>query len=262
MECARRGGDLAAHRASSMRSTLRSRPLDPVPRRPPAQRMLAGVRETWACGSALGSRGARSAGAHRVRARPVRARTRASWPAVDDAALLASLDSWLAPWLDGVTRREHLARVPLSEALQPLLSWQARQKLDELAPAHSHPAYRHRKARIDYLDEGGPSVAVRLQEVFGLRQTPSIGAGAVRVTFKLLSPAQRPVQITRDLAGLLAGARTPTCASRCAGATRSTTGPRILSKRLRCAACVPGRPEVRRSGAYLMRPSAFSAAMT
>ena len=62
------------------------------------------------------------------------------------------------------------------------------------APTGSH-------LRIDYGDEGGPSVAVRLQEVFGIRQTPCIGGGAVRLTFKLLSPAQRPVQITRDLAG-------------------------------------------------------------
>ena len=59
--------------------------------------------------------------------------------------------------------------------------------------------------RVDYLAEGGPSIAVRLQEVFGLKDTPLIGAGAVRVTFKLLSPAQRPVQITRDLVGFWRG---------------------------------------------------------
>ena len=59
--------------------------------------------------------------------------------------------------------------------------------------------------RVDYLAESGPSIAVRLQEVFGLKDTPLIGGGAVRVTFKLLSPAQRPVQITRDLAGFWRG---------------------------------------------------------
>jgi ATP-dependent helicase HrpB len=126
------------------------------------------------------------------------------WPAVDDAALAASLETWLLPWLDGVTRREHLARVPLAEALRALLSWDERRKLDELAPS-TLTVPTGSQMRIDYLDEGGPSVAVRLQEVFGLTETPRIGGGAVRVTFKLLSPAQRPVQITRDLKGFWQG---------------------------------------------------------
>jgi ATP-dependent helicase HrpB len=76
--------------------------------------------------------------------------------------------------------------------------------LDELAPSHLKVPTGS-QVRIDYLDEGGPSVAVRLQEVFGLTDTPRIAGGAVRVTFKLLSPAQRPVQITRDLAGFWQG---------------------------------------------------------
>jgi len=94
--------------------------------------------------------------------------------------------------------------VPLAEALRALLSWEERRRLEELAPSHL-TVPTGSQIRIDYLEEGGPSVAVRLQEVFGLTQTPQIAGGAVRVTFKLLSPAQRPVQITRDLAGFWQG---------------------------------------------------------
>lgn len=127
------------------------------------------------------------------------------WPDVSDAALGASLERWLAPWLEGVTRREHLARVPLTDALRALLSWEQRRQLDELAPA-SIQVPSGSRIRIDYLDESAPTVAVRLQEVFGLESTPRIGGGALPVTFKLLSPAQRPVQVTRDLASFWRGA--------------------------------------------------------
>jgi ATP-dependent helicase HrpB len=122
------------------------------------------------------------------------------WPASDDAALSATVRAWLAPWLAGITRREHLARVALAEALRARLSPAQRLALDALAPRElSVPSGS--RVRIDYLDDNAPCVAVRLQEVFGLEATPRIGGGAIAVTFKLLSPAQRPVQITRDLAG-------------------------------------------------------------
>jgi len=126
------------------------------------------------------------------------------WPAVNDEALAASLDTWLAPWLDGITRRDHLARLSLSEALRALLSWDQQRRLDELAPSHLEVPTGSR-IRIDYLDESAPVVAVRLQEVFGMQDTPRIGGGKVPITFKLLSPAQRPVQVTRDLAGFWRG---------------------------------------------------------
>ena len=122
------------------------------------------------------------------------------WAAADDAALMESLETWLAPWLEGVTRREHLARVPVAEALRALWSWDERRTLEELAPTLLTVPTGSR-VRIEYGDDGGPSVAVRLQEVFGMRETPRIAGGAVRLAFKLLSPAKRPVQITRDLAG-------------------------------------------------------------
>jgi ATP-dependent helicase HrpB len=124
----------------------------------------------------------------------------ADWPASDDAALSAGMDQWLGAWLAGITRREHLAGLPLREALAARLGPAQRRALEALAPRElAVPSGSH--IQIDYLDDNAPCVAVRLQEVFGLEATPRIGGGAVPVTFKLLSPAQRPVQITRDLAG-------------------------------------------------------------
>ncbi|EQD37246.1 ATP-dependent helicase hrpb, partial [mine drainage metagenome] len=71
-------------------------------------------------------------------------------------------------------------------------------RLDSLAPTHLTVPSGSR-IRIDYLDDSAPAVAVRLQEVFGLAATPRLGNGRVPITFKLLSPAHRPVQVTRDL---------------------------------------------------------------
>ena len=122
------------------------------------------------------------------------------WPASDDASLSQALESWLAPWTLGLSRREHLARLPLAEALRARLSAAQRRALDELAPREIAVPSGSR-VRVDYTGEGGPSLAVRLQEVFGLAASPRIGGGTVPVTVKLLSPARRPVQITRDLAG-------------------------------------------------------------
>jgi ATP-dependent helicase HrpB len=124
----------------------------------------------------------------------------ADWPASDDAALTSSLPQWLAPYLAGITRREHLARLPLAAALRARLGSAQLRALETLAPRELLvPSGSH--IRIDYADATAPCISVRLQEVFGLIETPRIAAGAVPVTFRLLSPAQRPVQITRDLAG-------------------------------------------------------------
>ena len=127
------------------------------------------------------------------------------WPAVSDGALGGSLESWLAPWLDGVLRREHLARVPLEKALRALLSFEQQRALEERAPAHLAMPSGSR-IRVDYQGDDAPAVAVRLQEVFGLAATPRIDGGRVPVTLRLLSPAQRPVQVTRDLASFWRGA--------------------------------------------------------
>ncbi len=120
------------------------------------------------------------------------------------AALGASFE-WLVPWLDGVTRREHLAKVPVAEALRALLSRVQKGELDEWAPTHLTMPTGSR-IRVDYLDDSAPAVSVRLQEVFGLSASPLLGRGRVAVTFKLLSPAQRPLQVTRDLASFWRGA--------------------------------------------------------
>jgi ATP-dependent helicase HrpB len=124
----------------------------------------------------------------------------AAWPASDDTTLAATLDQWLPDWLTGITRREHLGRLPLAEALRARLTSIQLRALELLAPRElAMPSGS--QVRVDYLDDNAPCVAVRMQEVFGLAATPRIGGGTVPVTFVLLSPARRPLQITRDLAG-------------------------------------------------------------
>ncbi len=122
------------------------------------------------------------------------------WPASDDAALAAALDQWLPDWLGGITRREHLGRLALAEALRARLTPVQLRALESLAPRELAMPSGSRVS-VDYLDDNAPCVAVRMQEVFGLPATPRIGGGTVPVTFVLLSPARRPLQITRDLAG-------------------------------------------------------------
>jgi ATP-dependent helicase HrpB len=124
------------------------------------------------------------------------------WPDVSDTALLASLEDWLGPYLDGVTRRDHLARVDLRSALHGLLDWNRQRRLDELVPTHLVVPSGSRIA-VDY-SGAAPALAVRLQEVFGWMDTPRIAGGRVPVTLELLSPARRPVQVTRDLASFWA----------------------------------------------------------
>jgi ATP-dependent helicase HrpB len=126
------------------------------------------------------------------------------WPQVCDAGLLETLDAWLPPWLEGITRRDHLARLSMTDVLRGILTWEQQKALDQLAPTHLQVPSGSR-IRIDYLDESAPAVSVRLQEVFGLQETPKLVGGRAPVTFKLLSPAQRPVQVTKDLAGFWRG---------------------------------------------------------
>ena len=122
-----------------------------------------------------------------------------SWPDLSDAALLATLADWLGPFLDGVTRREHLQRVDLGAALRTLVPWEQARKLDSLVPTHIEVPSGSR-IPLDYANPAEPTLSVRLQEMFGLTETPRIAGGKVAVTIHLLSPARRPVQVTRDLA--------------------------------------------------------------
>lgn len=124
------------------------------------------------------------------------------WPDLSDAALLSSLDEWLAPYLGRVSRLSHFTSLDLQSILQGLLPWPLPQKLDELAPKALKVPSGSRIA-IDY-SVRPPVLAVRLQELFGLAETPHIVGGRQRVLLHLLSPARRPVQVTQDLASFWA----------------------------------------------------------
>jgi ATP-dependent helicase HrpB len=120
------------------------------------------------------------------------------WPDLSDAALAATLEEWAPPWITGVARREHFARMDLGNALRSRLSYAQGVILEREAPTHFTVPSGSNIA-IDYLDGEFPTLSVRLQEMFGLHQTPSVAAGRLPLLLKLLSPARRPVQITRDL---------------------------------------------------------------
>jgi ATP-dependent RNA helicase HrpB len=138
--------------------------------------------------------------AHGLRQRLAFARTiDASLPDLSDSTLLDSLDEWLVPHLHRVRRRDDLARLDVQSLLLSRLSWHDRQRLDDLAPTHLEVPSGSR-IPIDYSKPEAPSLAVRLQEMFGLAESPRVGGGRVPLTLNLLSPAHRPVQVTRDLA--------------------------------------------------------------
>lgn len=126
-----------------------------------------------------------------------------SWPDYSDAALLDSLDRWLAPHLTNVRKFDDLARVDLGSALLDLLGWEQRRALDSVAPERIEVPSGSMIA-VDYRDPAVPVLAVRLQEMFGLTTTPTVGNGRVPLMLHLLSPAGRPMQVTRDLASFWA----------------------------------------------------------
>jgi ATP-dependent helicase HrpB len=127
-----------------------------------------------------------------------------SWPDLSDDALAARRDDWLVPVLADKTALKDLSAGDLSDALMTLLPWDLRARLEREAPTHFE-APTGTMLAIDYEAEQGPTIAVRLQELFGLNIHPSIAKGAVPLVLELLSPAQRPVQVTRDLPGFWRG---------------------------------------------------------
>jgi ATP-dependent helicase HrpB len=155
-------------------------------------------------------RGLTASGRLSIRWSPEAQRTRArlaflhahipGWPDVSDAALVESAQEWLRPHLPGVRRGDQVDALDLSALLLTRLSWQQRAQFDALAPA-TVEVPTGSKIRVDYSDPLAPVLAVRLQELFGLTMTPTIADGSVPLTLHLLSPANRPVQVTRDLAG-------------------------------------------------------------
>ncbi|HWE41035.1 MAG TPA: ATP-dependent helicase HrpB [Gemmatimonadaceae bacterium] len=142
-----------------------------------------------------------SEAARRTRDRLAFARTTGDdWPDVSDEALGLTLGDWLAPSLAGLRRLDDLRRLDLGALLLDRLPRRQRARLDEIAPTHLVVPTGSR-IPVDYSDPRAPVLAVRLQEMFGLAETPRIAGGRVPVTLHLLSPAQRPLQVTRDLAG-------------------------------------------------------------
>ena len=130
--------------------------------------------------------------------RRLKVRTAEDWPDLSEEALLATLRDWAPPWIHGLTRREHFQRMELAAALHGRLTHRQREILEREAPTHLTVPSGSR-IPIDYEDGDAPSLSVRLQEMFGLTQTPAIAEGRVPLLLKLLSPAGRPVQVTRDL---------------------------------------------------------------
>ncbi|AVT33897.1 ATP-dependent helicase HrpB [Plantactinospora sp. BC1] len=195
-EIAWSGGDVVAREVERLGAiVLLERPLT----RPDPARVAAALRD-----------GLRHAGLDLLswtrQARELRARLAfcrqalgGQWPEVTDTALLDRADEWLGPELAGARRRADLARIDVSAALRRLLPWPEAARLDELAPERLvvPSGSRH---RVDYSDPAAPVLAVKLQETFGWRDVPRIADGRVPVLLHLLSPAGRPVAVTRDLA--------------------------------------------------------------
>jgi ATP-dependent helicase HrpB len=126
------------------------------------------------------------------------------WPDLSDDALAAQRETWLVPALLDKTSLKAFSAGDLSDALQSLLPWALRARLDREAPTHFE-APTGTQLAIDYEAEQGPTIAVRLQELFGLTNHPSIARAAIPLVLELLSPAHRPVQVTRDLPGFWRG---------------------------------------------------------
>ena len=133
-----------------------------------------------------------------------RAEPEGGWPDLSDEALVAGLEEWLGPYLAGISRRAHLARLDLARALKGMLDWDQGRRLDALAPTHVTVPSGSR-VPIDYAGDQ-PVLAVRLQEMFGCADTPRIVGGRAPLLLHLLSPARRPVQVTADLASFWANA--------------------------------------------------------
>ena len=127
-----------------------------------------------------------------------------AWPDLSDGSLLESLETWLAPVMSGIRNVQQLAAINCATALLAILDYRQRQTLEELAPTHLVVPSGSR-IRLEYCDGEQPVLAVKLQELFGLADTPTVAGGRVAVLLHLLSPAGRPLQVTRDLKGFWDG---------------------------------------------------------
>ena len=127
-----------------------------------------------------------------------------TWPDLSDEALRATVREWLAPFISGKTRLDEMTPEDLTDALDALIPWNLRRRLDEDAPTH-FVAPTGRSHLIHYDGPDAPSLHIRVQELFGLDVHPAIAGGRLPLTLHLLSPASRPIQITRDLPGFWRG---------------------------------------------------------
>ena len=145
-----------------------------------------------------------AATALRARVAFLRALDEATWPDLSDAALVASLDDWAPALVEGRTRLADISASALDQTVRAMIPWDLHRRLDEEAPARFE-APTGSSLAIDYAAEAGPTVEVRVQELFGLGVHPAVARGKVPLVLSLLSPARRPVQVTRDLPGFWAG---------------------------------------------------------
>jgi len=126
------------------------------------------------------------------------------WPDTSNAHLLATLDEWLVPYLVAPTSRKALSAIDLTMVLQSHMGWDAASTLDRLAPAHFEPP-RGKAVDINYADPTAPTIAIRVQHLFGIVRHPAVLDGRIPLRIQLLSPADRPIQITADLPGFWNG---------------------------------------------------------
>ena len=127
------------------------------------------------------------------------------WPDLSDEALLRTIDDWLGPYLSGLTTLDRVMRLDLAQPLHALLSWEQSRQLERWAPTHlTVPSGSN--VRVEYDTPDLPILAVRLQEMFGCKDTPRLVDGKIPVMLHLLSPAKRPVQVTQDLSSFWANA--------------------------------------------------------
>jgi len=120
------------------------------------------------------------------------------WPDVSDEHLMNTLDAWLGPYLDGIMKRSHLTRLDMSAIVNAIFSYEQLRQLDRLAPTHLTVPTGSR-IPVEYAAGSPPVLSVRLQEMFGQMETPTVGGGKLKVILHLLSPARRPLAITQDL---------------------------------------------------------------
>jgi ATP-dependent helicase HrpB len=140
----------------------------------------------------------------RDRVKFLRAGEADAWPDLSDAVLASGVATWLAPFLSARTALSQITADDLAAALDALLPWAMRRRLDQEAPTH-FTAPTGSQVPIDYDAPEGPKISIRVQELFGLARHPSIANGKLPLVVELLSPAHRPVQVTRDLPGFWRG---------------------------------------------------------